>query len=150
MSRIFDDILNDCLERISEGEEVQRCIDRYPGHAEELAPLLRVAVMTIGVASSTVYTSDAKARGLNRLIQTVQENGVPKRRRFAIPTFSQPLLRPLVVAFVAVFLVSVAATGTTMASSNSVPGDPLYWVKTTKESVSLHLMRAAHPITHPA
>ena len=104
--------------------------------------MLRVAAATMQTSFVATYRTEAKAEGLNRLIQRLQEKGVPKRGRFAslIPLFSQPMLRPLVLAFAVVFLVSVAATGTTMASSNAVPGDPLYWVKTTKETVSLNLV----------
>ncbi|MCI0441502.1 MAG: DUF5667 domain-containing protein [Chloroflexi bacterium] len=149
MSRNFDNILNDCLERMAAGEDIQQCVSRYPEQAAELSPLLRVAATTMRAASYTTYEPlrseslrRAKAQGLSRLMRTIQEKGVPKRSRFAFafPFFSQPMLRPLAIAFAAVFLVSVAATGTTVASSDAVPGEPLYWVKTTREAVSLNLM----------
>ena len=42
MSRDFDDILNDCLERVARGEGLQQCMESYPEYREELAPLLGV------------------------------------------------------------------------------------------------------------
>ena len=56
--------------------------------------------------------------------------------------FSQPLARPLFAGLAAVFIVIVAAGGTIPASANSVPGDTLYWVKTTRENVNLVMPRS--------
>ena len=44
--------------------------------------------------------------------------------------------------FAAVFIVIVAAGGTSAASSDSIPGDRLYWVKTTREIVTLVMPRS--------
>lgn len=142
MSRNFDDILNECLERIAGGEDMQSCLKRYPEHAEELTPLLRAAQTTMHIAASTSVRLEAKARGLDHLVRAISDRGIPKRRRFGFEVFQIPLAaRPLVIGFVAVLIVSIAAGGTTVvASSNSVPGDPLYWVKTTKENISLRFV----------
>ena len=43
MSTAFEDILNDCLERMAAGEDPGRCVVRYPEHADELFPLLATA-----------------------------------------------------------------------------------------------------------
>ena len=45
----------------------------------------------------------------------------------------------IVLGFALVLMTAVAAGGTTIASADSVPGDPLYWVKTTKESITLRM-----------
>ena len=134
---VFDDILNDCLERMAAGEDIERCAGRYPEHADELLPLLRVAAATAQAAASVSYRPEAKARGLARLNQALADRGVGNRWR--IPFLWPPIAKPVVVGFVGVLLTVVAAGGTTMASSDSVPGDPLYWVKTTKENISLKL-----------
>ena len=140
MSREFDEALNDCLERIASGEGIQQCASRYPDHSRELVPLLRAATTTMGVAASPSYSPEARARGLSRLMQAATQSGQPKRHR--LPFFRRPLAKPLVIGFAAVLLTALAAGGTTMASSNSVPGEPLYWVKTTKESLSLKMPRS--------
>ncbi|MCH7745723.1 MAG: hypothetical protein IIC84_06590, partial [Chloroflexi bacterium] len=140
MSRNFDDILNDCLERVSKGEDVQQCVRRYPEHADELFPLLRLAAATTQAAHSTSYSAEAKARGLDRLTQALAEGGASRRRRAPV-FFRMPFAKPILIAFVAVMITAMAAGGTTVASSNSVPGEPLYWVKTTKENISLRFLR---------
>ena len=41
----FDNILNECLERVlTEGETVEQCLASYPDHASELEPLLQTAL----------------------------------------------------------------------------------------------------------
>jgi hypothetical protein len=140
MSRRFDDALNDCLDRIARGEDIQHCLNLYPEHEQELAPLLSVAIPTLRVARSATYRPDARARGLSRLGQAMADMGAPRRR--SVPAFWRQLARPVLVGFVAVFLLAVAAGGTTAAASDSIPGDPLYWVKTTRENLSLKLYRS--------
>ena len=141
MSRNFDDILNDCLERVSKGEDIQECVRRYPEHANELFPLLRLASATVQTAHSASYSAEAKARGLNRLTQALAEGGASRKRRVPV-FFRMPFAKPILIAFVAVMITAVAAGGTTVASSNSVPGEPLYWVKTTKENISIRFRRS--------
>jgi len=46
MVREFDEILDECVDRINRGEKLEDCLDNYPEHAEELQPLLRVMVDT--------------------------------------------------------------------------------------------------------
>ena len=140
MSEKFDDVLNDCLERLAEGEDIQQCIERYPEHEDELVPLLRIARVTMQVAAAS-YRPEAKARGLVRIHQAIAARREPSRWRLALD-FWRPAARPLSVGFAAAFLTLVAAGGTTMASSNSVPGDPLYRVKTLREQISLSMTRS--------
>ena len=47
MSQEFNNALNDCLERVSQGENLQKCLSEYPQYREELGPLVQVAVSTI-------------------------------------------------------------------------------------------------------
>lgn len=148
MNQNFDDILNDCLERISAGEDIRACIERYPEHAEELASLLRIAKVTMQMASQASEAPNAKARVLARVnhrlaqanVESRPAEGIRFRIRRLVPNLSgNPVVRPAMVGFAAVFLLLVAAGGTTRASADSVPGEPLYWVKTTREIVSLRI-----------
>ena len=59
--------------------------------------------------------------------------------RWRIPWFWKPIARPFVVGFALVLITGIAAGGTTIASASSVPGDNLYWVKTTKETIFLNM-----------
>ena len=136
MSRDLDNAFNDCLERMSSGEDIQQCVGRYPKYREELLPLLQTAMATEQVASEATYRADAKARGLSRLMEALNDRGVPRKRGVSF-FFLRPLARPVAMGLGALLLVGFAAGGTAVASSNSVPGDTLYWVKTARENISL-------------
>ena len=148
MSTAFDDILNDCLERMAAGEDLGRCVRRYPEHAAELEPLLATAAATHRAAGAVVSRPGARAAGLARLNRAIEERGMDSglrrndggaRRRSRFPFLSWPLGRPAILGFALVLLFAVAAGGTTMASEDAVPGDPLYWVKTTRETITLRM-----------
>ena len=135
--REFEDVLNECLERVAAGDDVRRCASSYPEHEEELLPLLSVAAAMQAV-SPHPNEAEAKARGFVRFSQADADRRARTRRAF--PALLRPIAKPLIVAFAAVAVTAVAAGGTTVASSNSIPGDPLYWVKTTRESISLRII----------
>ena len=142
MTKKFDNALDDCLERVANGEKLEACLDDYPQHRQQLAPLLRMALATANVAAIAAPNSDAKARNFERLTHATR-TFKPSQRRWSwlsAPWF--PVARPIAVSLGAILLLVMGAGATTAASSDSVPGDPLYWVKTTKESVQLRFSRS--------
>ena len=133
----MDDILDDCLERLSKGTTVEDCEALYPERRAELSPLLETAASTMHVASSAKYRPEAKARGLARLTTAMAQQPVPRPQR-AGWLFARPrLLRPIAISLVSAVLATGAALGTAAAVADSVPGEALYWVKTTTENISL-------------
>ena len=140
MGREFDDALNDCLERIAAGEAIQDSAGRYPKYMRELVPLLEAAATTMKVAASASYPAAARERGRASLIRAAAERAAGRPRRQS--WLWHPARRPIAIGLAVVLVATFAAGGTTWASSNSVPGDPLYWVKTTKENLSLKIPRS--------
>ena len=165
MSQQFNDALNDCLDRLVRGEDINECLRRYPDRADELEPLLYVAQATIRAAESAKPDPDAKARNFARFSQAVE--AMPKRtppaqtsepRRTAprrwnwrwnwralsrlMPWRWAPPMRPAVAAMALLLVFALGAGGVTAASEDSVPGEALYWVKTTRESVERRLPRS--------
>lgn len=135
-----EDMLNDCIERLLRGESVQSCVGRYPGHAAELLPLLKVAQAAIQASASVASRQEVRARGLAQLMRAASR---PRPRQASpVVRYRRLLFSPLAIGFAAFMLVAVAAGGTTVAASSSVPGDPLYWVKTTRESITLRMPRS--------
>ena len=149
MGRKFDDILDECLERVAAGESVADCVANYPEHASELAPLLQSAAAVRMTAHAAPNPELARERGRQRLAHALaQGRAAPapapepplwERLRNVLRT---PMVRPLLAAFAAVFVLAFAAGGVAVASSDSVPGEPLYWVKTTRESIELRMQRS--------
>ncbi|MBI4299069.1 MAG: hypothetical protein HY666_04835 [Chloroflexi bacterium] len=139
MKQSFDDILNDCLERLARGEHIQGCLDLYPNHVQELAPLLRVAKATIAAASAAAPDELFKSRALYRLMAASSEQTRPRRR---LPSWTPALARPMALIAIVILLIGGATTGMVAASANSVPGEPLYTVKRTKEGMEMRMARS--------
>lgn len=68
MSREFDRILDECLDRLSRGASVEECLAAHPERAEELRPLL-LSAREMMVAGAAVPRSAAKIAGRERLLR---------------------------------------------------------------------------------
>ena len=140
--RHLDDILNDCIERLAGGETISDCIAAHPRHEEELTPLLEVAAATLQAASSATYTPAAKARGLDRLNEAIANRSERWWALFRWPDWRSPVARPVVAGLSVVLVIAATAMGADAMASDSAPGDALYWFKTSKENISLHIPRS--------
>jgi hypothetical protein len=138
----LDEILNDCIDRLARGETTDSCVTAYPEHTKELEPLLAVAAATLKAARLTTYSAEAKARGLRKLNEAVTAR--PRRRAAPLGWFGwrSPMARPLVVGVAVVLFATSLAMGADAATSDSVPGDLLYWVKSSRENISLMVPRS--------
>ncbi len=144
----LDYILDRCIERIASGESVSSCLASYPDDREELEPLLRIAAVTMQAVSAVEPNQVAKARGLRMLNDAVADRTARKRSFFGWLTSlrfqpSRALIAKPLVAGIAVLLVgSGLAFGADRAAADSVPGDALYWVKTSRENLSLMMPKS--------
>ena len=126
----FDDILNECLERLISGETIEACLAAYPEHADELEPLLRTFVETREVATIEPRPEfrETASRDFQAAIRDMES--VKGQGFFAVfPRWATVLT--------SVVIVLLAATGTAYASLGSLPDEPLYQVKLATESVRL-------------
>jgi hypothetical protein len=118
----FATILDDCLERIATGESLQSCLERYPGYAAELQPLLEVAILMR--AAPPPLTEAARQRGraaMQRAAATVHSG-----QRRPIGWLSGLRLAGLVVTVALVVVVALTAIGQ--------PDSPLAGVRRTAET----------------
>lgn len=147
MNGEFVEALNDCVERLTKGESIQGCLDLYPELADELRPLLEMSVSTMRAAESVRPDPSAKARNFERFSRAVsdaarrEERPIPWWRFWKSGRFA-PLARPVLVGFMAIAIMLTGVGATTAVSANSVPGEPLYWVKSTRENVESRLPRS--------
>ena len=138
MKRKFDDVLNECIDRLSRGDTIEGCLGDYPGEAEELKSLLQIAQATRDLASEIGPRSEFQAQVLYNLFRRASESG---RRRPAWLTLPS-LAKPVVLGAAVLLLVLGGAAGTTAAAGDSVPGEALYPVKTWKERILLMIPRS--------
>jgi hypothetical protein len=127
----FDNILNDCLERLITGQEtVEQCLQRYPEYVKELEPLLRTAAL-MNKAVDVKPSDDFRARARYQMQLKMAESKVPQRVTRVVPRWA--------IAVCTVMLVFVLGGGTVLASAGSMPGSPLYAVKLVAENVQVKL-----------
>jgi hypothetical protein len=131
-SKEFDNILNDCLERLLlQGESLEQCLDRYPAQAAELKPLLKTA-LAAKEAAEIKPSPDFRARASYQFRAALQERAAKWRPSWGwFPRWATVL---------AVVLVLVLAGGSTVfATGSSMPDSPLYPVKLATEQVQYTL-----------
>jgi hypothetical protein len=93
MNSDFDQILDECIDRINRGESIDSCLSRYPEHGVELKPLLQ-SMFEVQQDCSFTPSHDAKRAARQRFYTALD-----KQKK------SSPLKRPLVWATVALVLV---------------------------------------------
>jgi len=132
-SREFDNILDECLERLLvKGETIEQCLQSYPEQASELEPLLRTALAT-GEAVDFQPRPEFRAKARYQFRSALREMEGGSRRSLSgwFPRWATSVAIVLVVL--------VAGSGTVAAASNSMPDSPLYSVKLATEQVRLVL-----------
>lgn len=127
----IEEIFDRLVERVSNGEDIESCLRDYPRMADELRPLLNIA-LKIENLPKPQPESDALAK----IIASVRNLAIAKKpeRRLSIrkifllhPTFVRTALAILIVLILGVTSVRISA--------DSLPGNPLYPVKILSEKI---------------
>ncbi|HJO83380.1 MAG TPA: DUF5667 domain-containing protein [SAR202 cluster bacterium] len=142
MSQQFNEALNDCLERISAGEDPQVCLNDYPRQRDELEPLIQTASATNDLATVISPSDQAKQRNFQQFTFAMQSSGQQPARWAWLTARWLPIARPIAISLAVLVVLSAGAGVTPAASSDSLPGEPLYWVKSAKESIQTRLPRS--------
>ena len=129
------DALHECLEMTARGWSMEECLDRYPDLAEELAPLLQLAVQTRGAVEAVAPSPEARREGLGRIADAWTAMEARRLRGRRGP--GRLLRRSWALAAVAVLALVFGGWTTTAAAQDAVPGEALYPVKQTHERVLL-------------
>jgi hypothetical protein len=125
----FENILNDCLDRLIKGKTIKSCLASYPQYAAELEPLLKTAQETI-LAAAIQPRPEFRQRAAHEYQAAIRN--LPVKKGW---TFKWQLRWVLPVAILIVLLGS--GSGTVLAASNALPDSPLYSVKLATESVQM-------------
>jgi hypothetical protein len=131
--REFDDILNDCLEKMLQGRSIEQCLADYPDHASALEPMLRTAART-RMAANVRPRPEFKDRARHEFqvaIRDMETKPAPVGHRFF------PGLKPVWIAVCALVAIIIAGGGTVYAAGNALPDSPLYSIKLATEQVRL-------------
>jgi hypothetical protein len=70
-TNFFDDLEN-CLQALDQGEDVESCLARFPAQAQDLRPILAAAIQARSIAVTEVPEA-ARTRGKARVLQAAAE-----------------------------------------------------------------------------
>jgi len=162
MTKGFESLLDECLNRIAEDQEtgLDACVAEHPTLAPELEPLLRLASDLEMLREDEPPSAVALQAGKQKLLReaarlkALEEEKAHARHLPRLPKASilyswrglwpinlQYLMRrsAVVVALAALLVVTVLGGRTIAASASSLPGDSLYSVKRVTEELQLAL-----------
>lgn len=135
MIRKIENIFNNCLERMFEGESIKDCLNAYPKKASELEPLLKTS-LAIALSSSAIQPNPKFKARANHQFQLMLHAKQKKAERRAIISIWHRRWALAMATILVVFLVGI---GTTTASTNALPDESLYPIKLAAEQVRLTL-----------
>jgi len=110
------DILQECLERLEQGEPLETILARYPTQRDELAPLVALATQVRQSAPS--FNESAKSRVRYQVYGAARARAAP-RVRLAWQTW-------LARVAISVLVVMVLGASALVATAESAPGKPLF------------------------
>lgn len=130
-------ILDECLERIAQGESAAECLERYGDAAKELAPMLEAAEQLRVLSAARL----SPAQRLRAKVALREELAVQREERqngagvFGLLQRARGRVAPVAALLAAVLFVSVAFS----AVASSAPGDVAYPVRVAVEQASASL-----------
>jgi len=150
----FDNILDECIRRIENGEVFSAVLADYPDHSAELEPLLNLAQAIYELPTpqgSTMAAAVGQAQMLDKFEAT---SAGPAKTSFwqswplLLTQFSQSItsifsketmmFRKSFIAIALVLAILFAGTTVTAyAAQESLPGDALFGLKTTLEDIQI-------------
>lgn len=132
-SREFDNVLDECLERLLvKGEPIAQCLQSFPKQADELKPLLETALAT-RKASAIQPRPEFRDKARYQFSSALQERELKSSRSF----FSWGWQSRWVPVMAIVLTLLLAGGGTVAAASSSMPDELLYPVKLASEQMRL-------------
>jgi len=126
--------LQECLTAMDDKHDLQEVLRRYPAERDELIALLRLSV-DLGGLEAPAADPAFRLRARNRMLAAAAHRR-QARRRNPLAALPRPVVR---VAYAGALAAALLVGGVTAAaaSSDSLPGDPLYGVKLGIEQAQL-------------
>jgi LysM repeat protein len=120
--------LDDCINRLADGQSLEDCLRRYPKFASTLRPMLETGRLVNRAQFSPAEIRESQDRVRFRVGEAVRSRG--NRQRTLL---SRTL--PLVASFALVFVLALGATS--ILAESSLPGSPIYGLKRFTENARL-------------
>lgn len=136
MSKKIEKIFNKCINLIEKGYSIEYCLERYSGYREELEEYFDAA-KELGKIREVKPDSEYMNASLKKIYASSVEAPEVKVPETGRVRMGPAILKPALI-FLAVFiLASFSFVGTAYAAQDSIPGEVLYPVKRSAESIKL-------------
>ena len=132
----IEDILDDCLERMLNGESIEDCLQYYPWQATKLEPLLKTSSELIQKSAAIQPDPDFKARVYSQLQGKLYARRVKAEKKASVSVWR----KRWAMAMTSVLVVLLAGAGIVAASVNALPDESLYGVKLATEKAMVTLV----------
>src|ERR1035437_62311 len=132
----FNEILNQCLDRMFKGETVAQCLRDYPDLAREREPLLSTA-RAARTLSSIKPAPEFKSRARSQFQAALNQMEEKKQRRSSLFRWHWRWQSGWAIAAMSFFVVLVGGGSAVFASGNSMPDNTLYPVKLAAEQAQM-------------
>lgn len=127
----IEEILDKLLKRTQKGEDIESLLKEYPQLADELRPLLKLAVEI-----EDIPKPELDADAISILVAKVRQTMRSRKPSVGFSLKNLFTLHPIISrAVTAIVLVFVLALTTVFMSANSLPGNPLYQIKRISEKI---------------
>ena len=131
----IEEILDQLIARMQEGQAVDDLLRLHPEHADELRPLLVLAQQI-----SDMPRPEPDTRAVDAVVREARRSLTSEQARGRFSLWRLIVQHPVAVRTVAIVVMLLAAVTTTVSlSAGSLPGDLLYPVKKLTEDVQFLL-----------
>jgi len=145
MNRKIEEILQNCIALIENGETIEGCLDKYPEYSDELGALLKTASLLSSALPEVSPSLDFEEETEAKLLAAVRAKrracqlvGVETPKGKVLPFSKRWAIIPAFAKVAAAALVCFMLTGGVVAASaNSLPNSPLYVLKRGVEKIQL-------------
>jgi hypothetical protein len=108
MSKDFDLVIDECIDRMNSGESVEQCLARYPKYAAELGPML-LTLRDTGDICSTMPGAEARSKVKQQIESAAMTSNTSSHSsRRILPVFGWPKVRATVAV---VFVLALVGFG---------------------------------------
>jgi hypothetical protein len=143
--RDFALVLDECLDALQGGMNLEAVLERYPDKAEGLAPLLETAVL-VAHTPNPIPPKSAAIKSKARLMHMLAEQKEDSRRQKAMVMdelgagLHQGHGKCIIIFIFALVLVFILLSSLFVTATESLPGSPFYPIKLAMQDFRLMLI----------
>lgn len=130
----MDRALRDCLDALHDGRALQDVLRRHPGRRDEMIAMLQLSV-DLQQLQAPAPDPAFRLRARNRMLASARRG----RSLSRLPVTYARRLRPVLYGVAGAAAAVAIVAGGASAAAQTVPGEPLYPLKTAVEGIELRL-----------